>query len=342
MSENMQCHMNVKNTSGGTLTLNSSNLDWGKWGQNPPTQIANGAIGSFYAEGAKGTATGTQGSVIYYFSDNQTYLTINFDIPYTGANSGGLTLAGPGMSNYTAQETDDGYVNVVSFPSSGDSVTTYFAIGQATQGAAVKTFDFAASVRRRLSQPKGPVPSVDIVEAARRIGCGILSGPDLIKLYDGKTEATALEVLTKAPANLEKSDIIRFAAFAGTVPVQTAFTAAVDFANHVVHTLKPTPDAYGLALEIIEDLKTQSGGSGLTQLVDQLEGIKMLMLSSRTPLPNESQIAAIEAILACVYLDTGGALAQAASCAQVAVAGTPEEKTIVKWQYDYLLNALKA
>ncbi|AYG70175.1 hypothetical protein CCGE531_29495 (plasmid) [Rhizobium sp. CCGE531] len=337
--------MNVNNTSGGVLTLNSDGLDWGKWTTNPPTQITNNQIATFSAEGAKGSATGTQGSVVYYFSDNVTYLTISFDIPYTGANSGGLNMAGTGMSNYSAQETDDTYKNVVSFPSSGDSVTTYFAIGLASSNVVAAKFDFSASVKRRLTMPKARgVPSVDIATAARNISCGAIPGPELVKIFNGKTEATALDVLSLAPANLDRADVIRFAALSKIVPTQTAFTAALDFASHVVTILKPAPEAYGVALDLIEELKKYpgDGSDALTEHVDQLENIKVLMLSSRTVSTKATQVAAIEALLACVYMDTGAALAQAASCAQLAVAGTAKEKTIVQWQFDYLLKALKA
>lgn len=345
MSENMQCHMNVQNNSGGILTLNSNSLSWGKWVTNPPTQIANGTTATFYAEGAKGSATGTQGSVVYYFSDNQTYLTISFDIPYTGANSGGLTLDGTGMSNYTAQETDDGYSTVVSFPSSGSSVTTYFAVGQAASNAAFADADFSASIRRRLTLPKvAALPSIDIASAARGISCGAIPGPELVKLFNGKTEATALDVLTSAPPNVDKADVIRFVALSNIVPTQTAFSVSVDFANHVVGVLEPNPEAYGAALDIIDDLrKYPGGGSGnLTKLVDELERVKATMLVSRTAAANATKIAAIEAVLACVHMGTGAALAQSASCAQLALEGTDEEKTIVKWEYDYLLEALQA
>ena len=344
MSENMQCHMNVKNTSGGILTLNSNSLSWGKWGANPPTQIASGQTVNFYAEGAKGSATGTQGSVVYYFSDNQTYLTINFDIPYTGANSGGLNMSGPGMSNYSAQETDDGYVNVVSFPSSGSSVTTYFAIGLATSNAKVVEVDFSAAVKRRLKVREAvELPSIDIATAARSISCGAIPGPELVKIFNGKTMATALEVLTGAPANVNKADVVRFVGFANIVPSQTAFLVAVDFANDVVDVLKPKPEAYALAVEIIEELRKypSSGSKVLTKLVDDLERIKVLMLNGRASSADATKIAAIEAVVACVYMNTGAALVQAASCGQLAVAGTAKEKTIVKWQFDYLLTALK-
>ncbi|MEZ2219729.1 hypothetical protein [Rhizobium sp. RCC_161_2] len=344
MSENMQCHMNVKNTTSGILTLNSNNLSWGKWGNNPPTQIASGQTATFYAEGAKGSATGTQGSVVYYFSDNQTYLTINFDIPYTGANSGGLNMSGPGMSNYSAQETDDGYVNVVSFPSSGSSVTAYFAIGLATSNAAVVEVDFSASIERRLNAKKAvELPWIDIVTAARSISCGAIPGPELVKIFNGKTKATALDVLTAAPANVNKADVVRFVGLANIVPSQTAFLVAVDFANDVVDVLKPNAEAYGVAVETIEELKKYPGGSSkiLTRLVDELERFKVLMLNGRASSVDGTKVAAIEAILACVYMNTGAALVQAASCGQLAVAGTAREKTIVKWQFDYLLKALK-
>ena len=94
MSENMQCKVYVNNTTGGTLSCSNNGLQWGKWDTTPPVQILNNTTGYFMAEGAKGSATGTQGSATYTFGDNATTFTISWDIPYSGANSGGGTLDG--------------------------------------------------------------------------------------------------------------------------------------------------------------------------------------------------------------------------------------------------------
>ncbi len=131
MSESMQCHIHIKNSTEYPFTLSESKLDHGKWKTNPPTQIEAGDTASFYSEGDSGTWTGTEGYVTYTLPDNETTSKISFDIPYSGSNSGGMVVDGPSASTYTAEETDSSYENVASFPSSGDSVKAYFAIGSA-------------------------------------------------------------------------------------------------------------------------------------------------------------------------------------------------------------------
>jgi len=131
MSEKMQCIIAIQNTSGGTLSCTYSGLSYGKWVTSPPGQIPDGTSAAFWAAGRSGSWTGTTGSVSYSFADNATSFTISFDVPFIGDNSGSLTMAGSGMSNYTVVQTDHGFVKPASFPRSGDIVKVYFAIGKA-------------------------------------------------------------------------------------------------------------------------------------------------------------------------------------------------------------------
>jgi hypothetical protein len=106
------------------LQLQSCHLDWGKWVDEPPTEIT-AEIGkstkvSFKACGAACTATGTEGSVVYKATDSdKTVFTLSFDIPYSSANSGNLT---GGSENF---EQSGGVV-----PVSGNSVSVDVKITQ--------------------------------------------------------------------------------------------------------------------------------------------------------------------------------------------------------------------
>jgi hypothetical protein len=333
MSENMKCYMNVKNTAGGTLTLTNSSLPWGKWSTNPPTQIKTGTTAFFMAQGAKGSATGTQGSVSYMFSDNATSFTVSFDIPYSGANSGGLTLAGPGMSNYTAQETDSGYVNVVTFPSGGSAPTVYFGIGlPADLRAASGNIAKAVIAKVKALSEKVSEPTMDIAAVARAADCGEVSGAELIKMFNGKTSATARDIW--AAGNIPPGDRVWFSSDRGLISTRNSFTAAVDFADNVIGVLKVDKVAYDLAVATIAALrKIGKGGTDqeLDKLANELEDVKSVILAQRNRAPLLAQIQAIEAILACIYMEAGAALLQAGSCARKAVpAGTGE------WQLKHL------
>jgi Aegerolysin len=339
MSENMQCHMNVQNATGGTLNLTNSNLDWGKWADNPPTQIGNGSAATFEAQGRKGSATGTQGQVTYTFPDNQTSFTINFDIPYSGANSGSLTMNGPGMSNYSAQETDSTYKNVVSFPSGGSSVTTYFAIGSVS-GALKSPFDFAGAIRKRVGKPAQATPAIDIVQAGRAADCGEVSGPEMIKLFKGQNEATALDVL--ASAGISAGDRVSFATGQSLIPESLCYPSALDFAEHVVDVLKSDKIAYQLAQDTIAALRKAGSGDSppLNKLLDELEDVKGVMLSQRLVAPLLPQVNAIESILACAYLGLDAALLAAGSCARDTATDEIGYETIANWQLQYLQGKL--
>ena len=134
MSEKFQCFITIRNTSGGTLSCTYSGLSYGKWVISPPAQILDGTTSAaFWAAGRSGSWTGTTGSVSYAFGDNATSFTVSFDVPFIGDNSGGLNMAGPGMSKYTVVQTESDFEKPANFPRSGDVVRVYLAIGRAKE-----------------------------------------------------------------------------------------------------------------------------------------------------------------------------------------------------------------
>ncbi|GEM_PF-6666032 len=111
-------------TTPAKLMLQSDDLEWGKWMTAPPSQISttpgNSKKVTFKAAGRACTSTGTEGSVVYKGDDAEnTVFTLKFDIPYSKANSGGVT----GGSSYFS--IDGGEV-----PVSGNSVTAKVTITQ--------------------------------------------------------------------------------------------------------------------------------------------------------------------------------------------------------------------
>ena len=341
MSENMQCNMNIKNTSGGTLSCSATNLQWGKWNGSPPTQITNGSTEAFGAQGVKGSATGTSGSVTYTFADNQTSFTINWDIPYSGSNSGTMPLNGPGASNYTAQEMDSTYTNVVSFPTSGSAVTVYYGIGSATSDDKRGTASITAAVAAKIKAltKNVPVPAMDIASVARAADCGEISGAELVTMFKGKTAATCKDILDAT--NLSAGDRVRFVSNRGLISSLNEFTQAVEFAAYVTDVLKPEKIVYDLAQATITALRDMMKGApppDVEKMANDLEDTKALMLAQRDHAPLLAQIAAIDAILACVYMSPGAALAQAGSCARDTAPDPFAGEKIAEWQLGRLLE----
>jgi len=87
------------------LLLQSADLTHGKWLTAAPSEIVAKVGGSttvsFKASGAKGSATGAAGSVVYKGTDaDETEFNLTFSIPYSKANSGNLT---GGSEYYTTQ-----------------------------------------------------------------------------------------------------------------------------------------------------------------------------------------------------------------------------------------------
>lgn len=340
MSENMQCHINIQNTTGNVMTQTDISLPWGHWMTTPPTQIGNGTVASFASQGRKGTGSGTQGSVTYLFADNATSCTISWDIPYTGTNSGGMTINGTGASQYRGQETDSTYKTVVGFPSGGDIVTVYFALG-------VPSMTFSRSLgdsvedKIRNAHSAAPVPTLDIATVARAADCGEISGPDLVRLFNGQTSASGLDIL-KAKG-VPPGDLVNFVSNRGLFPPLSELRAAIDFAEYVTPALTEKK-LIDIAQQLIADLREIEGGgappANFDTLANEMEDAKGLLLAQRHHAPLLPQVNAIDAVLGCVYMDHGAALAQAGGCARRTATDRKGYEKIAEWQHARLLELM--
>ena len=352
MSENIGIRIQLKNrfvktqNTTGLITKQSDDLKWGKWSVDMPTQIKAGGDDYGIAEGRKATGTGTEGSVVYMLPDNATTIKISFDIPYSGANTGGMTMTGPNASNYVARETTDNYETRVGFPN-GTKPTAYFIVGlESVVGHAASLFDVAAAVRQRIARLSTTTAreTVTLPAAAWAIGCGRYTGEELIKVFKGQTSATVQEVLATRRATAD--EVVQFVAKLNLVPPRLAFEASLDFAEHVLETLESDPQAHDLAQRLLTSLRSLlqgDEGGDLNEYTDGLENVKAkwralgVIAGSRL-----TQLAAIEAVLAPAFMGPGAALMQAGSCAR-RTAGDDERRyhEIAEWQLRYLRDRLK-
>jgi hypothetical protein len=341
MAEDRYCKIHFRNRTGNVITLQGSGLSWGKWPTSPPTQIANGSDGFFHACGAKGSATGTEGWVTYTLPDNATTATINFDIPYSSANSGGMSMSGTGMSQYSGNQYDSSFTNIVSFPTSGNGIEVYFMVAlQQSKAAAVGPRVFHFDVTTRLGQQVA-APTVNIADVARLADCGEVPSDLLVKLFQGNTSATAVNIL--AAPGIPAGTLVQFFTKLNMLAPASAFAAALDCAANVASVLSPNPEVYEAVQELLTLLRklsqTPTGDpSPITALVDKLEDAKAVMLAQvqRGATANLISIAAIESVLCCAYQTSSGALAQASSCARDTATDEAEYDKISQWQLQYL------
>ncbi len=133
MAEDRHFRAHVQNLTHGRLSLKSDSIPWGKFTHGPASQIERS---SSYpkildAKGAKGSATGTEGNVVYVASDG-TEFTITWDIPYSASNSGVIRCSGADgrCSAYVFRQGRlvNGAFQEGSFPTSGNFVTRYYQI----------------------------------------------------------------------------------------------------------------------------------------------------------------------------------------------------------------------
>lgn len=196
MAESINIDFYLRNDTGAAITNTGSPLSWGKWQTSPPTQIDSGTTAHFKASGRANSATGTEGSVTYQLPDNLTSITINFDIPYSGANTGGMVMTGSGASMYCANETDSSYTKIVSFPTSG-SPTTYWEVATTGSNLCPQSTSLVLneSIAERFGIKATANESIDVVSAAWSIGCGLYDAADLLKAFKGSPVATVTDIL---------------------------------------------------------------------------------------------------------------------------------------------------
>ena len=168
--------------------------------------------------------------MIYTLEDNATTFTVTFEVPFdVYPNSGGGALGGASPNEYTAMETDSDYTTQVSFPSGGNTPTVYFVVGNAPsmQGSAMFQIDLESKIANAESSHP-TLASINMAAVARASDCGVVSSDDLVKMFNGQTEATVQDIL--AADNVSPSTRVYFVSDRNLISPRQSFTAAVDFA----------------------------------------------------------------------------------------------------------------
>jgi len=120
-SENIQMICGINNRTDHELKVKSKSLEWGKFEDSPnfpPVNIpAKTNKGAFRSSGRQGTASGTEGTVVYQLGDDENAtITIYWNVPWA-----------PGASNKVTADTSDEDISasVEGFTGSGsvESVT---------------------------------------------------------------------------------------------------------------------------------------------------------------------------------------------------------------------------
>ena len=116
-SENIQMICTVNNRAKQELKVQSKDLDWGKFTAEPVAIPSKAVLPAFRSTGRQGSASGTQGKVVYQIGDDAAaIITISGDVPWA-----------PGASNKVTTSTfsEDVGASIAGFVGSGpvESVT---------------------------------------------------------------------------------------------------------------------------------------------------------------------------------------------------------------------------
>ena len=94
------------NTTNQLLTLQSTQIDHGEWGKQPPATIQPNGQGDWEAH-SHGFATGVEGTVAYHIGQGQNQsVSAYFDNPYIGSNEFTATVTPP--TGFTCAVTSSG------------------------------------------------------------------------------------------------------------------------------------------------------------------------------------------------------------------------------------------
>ena len=180
-------------------------------------------------------------------------------------------------------------------------------------------------------------PTIDIATAARAIPCGAISGTDLVRLFKGQTTASAKDAL--AAAGVPSEDLVRFVGNRGLLSTRIELTAAIEFAGFVLPVLQSDQIAYDPAEAAVKSLRSMISGAAeqnLDPLVSELGAAKATLLAKPDHATELQKVAAIEAVLACVYMDPGAAYLAAGCSARQTAIGEGDVKSMADRQLAYL------
>jgi hypothetical protein len=112
MSEMIQMICGINNRTDSVLTVKSEHLEWGKWedvGNFPPVAIpAKTNKAAFRSSGRQGSASGTQGNVVYQLGDDpNAIITITWDVTWA---SGAKNTVSASTFNEDVSASVEGFV----------------------------------------------------------------------------------------------------------------------------------------------------------------------------------------------------------------------------------------
>jgi hypothetical protein len=96
----LQCRGTIRIGQNVSVSLTAMYLNWGKWGDNPPSSLTGPSSANWMAHGRPGAASGAESGIAYTTHDDAEF-TLSFDVPYSGTNKAEMTCRGTGCSLYT-------------------------------------------------------------------------------------------------------------------------------------------------------------------------------------------------------------------------------------------------
>ncbi|MDP2699908.1 aegerolysin family protein [Thalassospira sp.] len=276
MSESTYAKIHLKNETGGGLKLRDSQLSWGKYDTEPPTQIANNVEGYFKPQGAKSTATGTEGVVQY--SDNQgAIFEIKWDIPYNKSNSASIIFTNSEKygDGYTYGQYDSTYSNLCSTPKSGNP-DLYFLIGYDSDAIMNRPVSDVSSHLAGLSDT-APRSSLDLEEATR-LACHAYSRKQVSELFGTRTQVTMLDILTEK--RMPTIDRVRFSLDTGLLSPHASVLSGIELISQSLTSFKLSNETKALVTNYLSAIKSQvsSGtGAGINDLSNQISEQRNLL-----------------------------------------------------------------
>jgi hypothetical protein len=107
MSENIQMICSINNRTNQELKPQSKHLSWGKFTSEPTAIPAKKTLEAFRSSGRQGSASGTEGTVVYQMGeDPKALITIFWDVPW---KNGGNNVIKTGTFNEDVSASISGY-----------------------------------------------------------------------------------------------------------------------------------------------------------------------------------------------------------------------------------------
>lgn len=353
MSENMNFTFTLENRTGNNLALKTGSNSTGRWSSAPGAQINNNSAGKFKAMGRGGGCEGVAGSVAWSAFDGSVF-TVNYEVPYTGANSGNFTAANSSDPGSPSTTFDFGFASYsqkkyslpktpTSFPTSGDAVVLYGLIELKPQPSAA--LGDSASVDARLSAMVRPSAGqarrseIDLETFLGEYPIGNKYTPADIRRFFGSNNSVTMKEILEQDA-VAADDRVNAALSLGFLSPAASLEAAICCANFTSFTFKKDAELSKLGQMFVEMLAAAEAGEDVPgfantyQAIREAHAVQSVRRTSRLPTPME---AACETLLAPVDVAAEDAALRAFGCSLATAQGDEQKRSeIAKWQLDYL------